>query len=295
MLLGLGTALVASVCFGFAAVFQSRAACSAPRADRVRVGPLAALVRSWRFAVGTLLDLVAFMASAVAVRALPLFLVQAVTNASLAVTAVAAVRLLDVRLRRADVAGILAVVLGLTLLAFGSGPEGRNRVAPSFHWVLLGVSTVILLAALVLVRRTGRVAVACLGLLAGAGFGMISLVVRVVDVSGPVTVLLDPAAYALVVGGIGGYLAFALALQRGAVTAVTAAGMLTETFGPAVVGVTVFGDAARPGLAWCALTGFATAVGGTALLSRFGEPHDGSAGRTGARREPGPPAAVPPR
>lgn len=100
MLLGLTTALVATVCFGFGAVFQARGARSAPQADRVRAGLLAALARSWEFLLGTVLDIVGFALSIVALRSLPLFLVQAVTNASLAVTALAAVRLLGARLRR---------------------------------------------------------------------------------------------------------------------------------------------------------------------------------------------------
>ncbi|MEV7353888.1 hypothetical protein [Kitasatospora sp. NPDC091276] len=308
MLLGLTTALVATVCFGFGAVFQARGARSAPQADRVRAGLLAALARSWEFLLGTVLDIVGFALSIVALRSLPLFLVQAVTNASLAVTALAAVRLLGARLRRGDVAGIVAVVVGLTLLASGSGREGREHAPPLFHWALLATTAVMLLLTLVLVRRAGTVAAAGLGLLAGVGFGVTSLAVRVMDASSLVTVLTDPAAYALAVGGLGGYLAYALALQRGTVTAATAAGTVAETFGPALVGVAALGDAARPGFEWCALAGFAVAVGGTFLLSRFGELEGQSAEVVAARPgsaerdpEPGPDPeadaepAVPPR
>ncbi|MGW3040349.1 hypothetical protein ACWC9T_09930 [Kitasatospora sp. NPDC001159] len=295
MLLGLTTVLFATVCFGFGAVFQARGACSAPRVDRVRAGLLAALVRSWQFIVGTLLDILGFVLSIVALRSLPLFLVQAVTNASLAVTALAAVWLLGARLRRSDVAGILAVVIGLTLLALGSGREGREYAPAAFHWALLATTAVMLLATLVLVRRDGTAAAAGLGLLAGVGFGITSLAVRVMDTSGLVGVLTDPAAYALVVGGLGGYLAYALALQRGTVTAATAAGTLAETFGPALVGVLSLGDAARPGFAWCALTGFAVAVGGTFLLSRFGELEGESAELAAPQADTEAEPAVPPR
>ncbi|MET8544351.1 hypothetical protein ABZW03_27470 [Kitasatospora sp. NPDC004799] len=295
MLLGLTTASAATVCFGFGAVFQARGARAAPRADRVRAGLLAALVRSWQFVLGTLLDIVGFVLSIVALRTLPLFLAQAVTNASLAVTALAAVWLLGARLRRGDVAGILAVIAGLTLLALGSGQDGRNHAAPAFHWALLATTAVMLLATVVLVRREGDAAAAGLALLAGIGFGVTSLAVRVLDASGPVAVLADPAAYALAVGGLGGYLAYALALQRGTVTAATAAGTVTETFGPALVGVAALGDAARPGFEWCALTGFAVAVGGTFVLSRFGELEGESAELSAPRREAEAEPAVPPR
>ncbi|MED7953820.1 DMT family transporter [Streptomyces sp. BE303] len=271
MLLGLTTALVATVCFGFGSVFQARGAREAPKADRVQVGLLAALLRSWQFLLGTGLDVAGFALSIVALRTLPLFLVQAVTNASLAVTGLAAARLLGARLRRSDLLGIAAVVAGLTLLALGSGSEGRDHAPAVFHWALLATTALMLLLTLVLARRSGNAAAAGLGLLAGVGFGVTSLAVRVLDVSGPLTVFTDPAGYALAVGGLGGYLAYALALQRGTVTAATAAGTISETFGPALVGVAALGDAARPGYAWCALTGFAVAVGGTVVLSRFGE------------------------
>ncbi|MFB7907176.1 hypothetical protein ACFC1T_12150 [Kitasatospora sp. NPDC056076] len=295
MLLGLTTALVATVCFGFGAVFQARGARSAPRADRVRAGLLAALLRSWQFILGTLLDILGFVLSIVALRSLPLFLVQAVTNASLAVTALAAVWLLGARLRRGDAAGIAAVVVGLGLLALGSGKEGREYAPAAFHWALLATTAVMLLATLVLVRREGTPAAAGLGLLAGVGFGITSLAVRVLDASTLTAVLTDPAAYALAVGGLGGYLAYALALQRGTVTAATAAGTVAETFGPALVGVVSLGDSARPGFAWCALTGFAVAVGGTFLLSRFGELEGGPAELSAPHPDAEAQPAVPPR
>jgi drug/metabolite transporter (DMT)-like permease len=271
MLLGLTTALVATVCFGFACVFQARGARAAPHADRVRAGLLAALLRSWPFLLGTLLDIAGFALSIVALRTLPLFLVQAVTNASLAVTALAAVRLLGARLRRTDVGAVAAVVAGLVLLAAAAGHEGTRHAGPGFHAALLGTALVTLLLTALTARRDGNGAAAVLGLLAGVGFGLTSLAVRVIDPAGPVGLLTDPATYALCLGGLGGYLAYALALQRGTVTAATAAGTVAETFGPALVGVLALGDAARPGWAWPAVAGFAIAVGGTVVLSRFGE------------------------
>ncbi|MET8704437.1 DMT family transporter [Kitasatospora sp. NPDC058032] len=294
MLLGLTTALVATVCFGFGSVFQAGGAREAPHITRIRFGPLAALLRSWRFLLGTALDIVGFALSIVALRSLPLFLVQAVTNASLAVTALAAARLLGARLHRADLLGILAVVVGLTLLAVGSGEAGRDHAPSAFHWALLGTTVLMLLLILLLARRDGTAAAVGLGLLAGVGFGVTSLAVRVFDFSGPLDVFTDPAAYGLALGGLGGYLAYALALQRGTVTASTAASTVSETFGPALVGVAVLGDTARPGYAWCVLTGFAVAVGGTVVLSRFGEVEAelGPAPDTGgdhSRRHPGRP------
>jgi drug/metabolite transporter (DMT)-like permease len=289
MVLGLITALTATVCFGFASVFQARGAGAAPRADRIRPGLVAVLVTSWPFVLGTLMDIAGFALSIVALRTLPLFFVQSVTSASLAVTAGAAVWLLGARLRGSEVAAIALVVAGLVLLALGSGQEGREHAGPGFHVGLLVVTALLLLLTAVLARREGPWVAAALGLLAGAGFGVTSLAVRVLDVSGFPAFLTDPAAYALALGGLGGYLAYALALQRGSVTAATAAGTVTEVFGPALVGVLALGDTARPGYEWSALAGFALAMGGTFLLSRFGgveavEGRPGAASRSPAAR-----------
>ncbi|MER5863211.1 hypothetical protein [Kitasatospora sp. NPDC002040] len=293
MFLGLTTALVATVCFGFASVFQARGARAVPREARLRAGLVARLVRSWPFVLGTVLDVAGFALSIIALRSLPLFLVQAVTNASLAVTAGAAVRLLGVRLRPRDLAGIAAVVAGLILLAAASGAEGRDSAGPLFHFALLAATLAMLLLTAVLSRWDGDWAAAGLGLLAGVGFGVTSLAVRVLDLSGPADLLTDPAGYALALGGVGGYLAYALALQRGSVTAATAASTVSETFAPGLVGVLVLGDQARPGLGWLAVAGFLVAVGGTFALSRFGEvaPLDGApvpaaAARSTATRSP---------
>ncbi|GAA2748691.1 hypothetical protein [Kitasatospora cinereorecta] len=289
MLLGLTAALVATVCFGFASVLQARGARAAPRADRVRLGLLTALARSWPFLLGTGMDVAGFALSIVALRSLPLFVVQAVTNASLAVTALAAVRWLGARLHRPDVVGIVGVVAGLILLALGSGHEGREDAPLAFHLALLGTTVLTLVLTAVLARRDGNGAAAGLGLLAGVGFGVTSLAVRVLNAGSAAELFSDPATYALALGGLGGYVAYALALQRGTVTAATAAGTVAETFGPAVIGVLVLDDTARPGYAWSAAAGFVLAVGGTFLLSRFGEVEEP---RT---EQPDPPAgALPP-
>ncbi|MFJ8045688.1 hypothetical protein ACIRBX_34785 [Kitasatospora sp. NPDC096147] len=292
MILGLTTALAATVCFGFASVLQARGARAVPRESALRAGLPARLARNGPFVLGTALDVAGFGLSIVALRTLPLFLVQALTNASLAVTAAAAVRYLGVRLRPRDLAGITAVVGGLILLAAASGATGRDRAGPPFHFALLLTTLLMLLLTALLARWEGDGVAVGLGLLAGVGFGVTSLAVRVLDASGPLTVFTDPAAYALALGGLGGYLAYALALQRGSVTAATAASGLSETVGPGAVGVLALGDHARPGLGWLAAAGFALAVGGVSALARFGEvgPDDPSAAPVApaADRSPGP-------
>jgi hypothetical protein len=63
---------------------------------------------------------------------------------------------------------------------------------------------------------------------------------------------------------------YAAGLQRGAVTVVTAAVVIGETVAPAVVGVVVFGDHTRRGMAPVAIVGFVVALAGAFGLTRFG-------------------------
>ncbi len=117
-------------------------------------------------------------------------------------------------------------------------------------------------------------------------FGLVNLAARVVHHSSPAAFATDPATYALVVAGLGGYLCYALALQRGSVTAATAAVVTGETVAPGLVGVALLGDGARAGLGWLAVLGFAVTVGGTFVLARFGEIEQSPPPRGRAERRP---------
>ncbi|MDH6108313.1 drug/metabolite transporter (DMT)-like permease [Kitasatospora sp. MAP12-15] len=271
MLLGLVTSLFATLCYGFASVLQARGAQTMPEEDRPGLRLLARVARSRLFLLGTGLDILGFGLVVVTLYRLPLFVVQAVTSASLAVTAAGAVWLLGGRLARRDLIGIAAVVAGLAMLALSSGPEGSRRVGTEFKLTLLAATAAVLLLSLPLAHRRGNAVAAALGLLAGLGFGAVNLAVRVLDHSSLVAMATDAATYALMIGGLGGYLCYALALQRGSVTIATAAVVVGETLVPGLIGVTLLGDRARPGFGWSAVLGFAVAVGGALVLSRFGE------------------------
>ncbi|MGW5330269.1 hypothetical protein [Streptomyces sp. NPDC004014] len=271
MFLGLVAALVAAVCFGLASVFQARGARAPGRPEDRGLRAAARALRSGPFLFGTALDVAGFAFSVLALRRLPLFVVQAVTNASLAVTALAAVRLLGVRIRVRDGVAVAGVVAGTVLLAAGAGRQGTMSASVAFRMSLVLAPLAALGLTALLARRQGQGAAVAIGALAGVGFGVTSLAVRVLDTSSAGSLLTDPATYALVIAGLGGYLSYALAMRRGSVNAVTAAGILVEISGPSLVGILILDDRSRPGYGWLAVTGFAISTAGTLALSRFGE------------------------
>ena len=118
MLPGLLTAFAAALCYGVGSVLQAVAARRAHRVEGLDVRLLARLLGSWLYVVGLGLDVVGFGLSLVAVRSLPLFVVQAVLASFLAITAVLGAVFLRMPLTRRD-------RIALTVVILGSGP-GRG-------------------------------------------------------------------------------------------------------------------------------------------------------------------------
>jgi drug/metabolite transporter (DMT)-like permease len=279
---GIAAATIAALGYGIGSALQAVAARSEPDVGGVDARLLARLAKRGPFVVGLVLDLVGFVAQFIALRTLAVFVVQAVQSGNLAVTAVAAIPLLGVRLTRSDWSAVAAVCVGLVLLATAAGSEGVDPVRLAVKWWFLVAAVGIAGLGYLAGHIKGRAAPAVLGLCAGLGFGVVALSARAITNLSIGSLITNPASYALLIGGYASFLYYATGLQRGKVTTVTAAVVIAETILPAIVGVVVLGDGTRPGLVWLAVLGFAIAVSGALMLARFGEivPEDGVIGRT---------------
>ncbi|MEZ0069022.1 drug/metabolite transporter (DMT)-like permease [Streptacidiphilus sp. MAP12-20] len=275
MLLGLAMALLAALCFGSAMVLQ---ALGAQRHSPAEPGSgllgTAKAMLNIPFACGLVLDLFGFAAQLVALRSLPLYVVQAALAGALAVTAVAGAALLRLRLGRAEWAGVAGVCVGLALLGATAGKEGDKHPGSALHWILLGAIVVIAVGGAAAWRLAEPARAAVMGALCGLGFGVVGLAVRLLPaVHGMdlMPLVKDPATYALLAGGAVAFVFMTEGVRGGKVTTATAAMVLGETALPALLGVILLGDRTRPGLLWLALLGFAVAVAGALALARFGE------------------------
>ncbi|MCW2883243.1 MAG: hypothetical protein QOE54_1385 [Streptosporangiaceae bacterium] len=265
-------ALAASLCFGVATVLQAVAARRTRAGQGVDPRLLIRLTGQLPYVVGILLDLAGFVAELAALRSLPLFVVQAVVAANLAVTAVVAARVMKIRLTGREWVAVAVVCVGLALLGLAAGHESAARVSVGFRWTLLAAVVVLFLVGMTAGRVRGRARSALLGLVTGLGFGAVAVAARVLASLSPLDLLRDPATYALAAGGVAAMLFYATALQRGSVTTTTAAVVVAETVVPAAVGIWLLGDQTRSGYVPVALAGFVLAVAGTLILARFGEP-----------------------
>jgi drug/metabolite transporter (DMT)-like permease len=280
VLVSLIAALLAALCYGAGAVMQAIAVRASSRrpvleaagvAGRVDPGLLIRMLRQWLFLLSMLVDLIGFAGQLVALRRLPLFEVQVIIAANLAVTAVFASWLMHIVLSLREWVAVAAVVLGVGLLGSSAGAQGAAKVGVDFHLGLIAALALITVAGLAAARLPSWIRTPTLGAVAGLGYGVVAVCARILPGFSTHELVRSPAAYTLVAAGILSFMMYASALESGSVTVATAAVILVETVPPAIVGVLLLGDTTRPGMTGLAIAGFVMALVSAVALARFGE------------------------
>jgi drug/metabolite transporter (DMT)-like permease len=274
VLIGVAAALLACLGYGTASVLQSYAAGHsvdgiAPERGPTMRSTVTAMLAPI-FIAGMALDLLGFVGSLVSARLIPLFLSQTIMSANLVVTAVLSIFVLHVRLHRRDWTAIAIVLVALCILGATAGQLGDRDPGALMHWGVLVGSAIMLGLGVALVRLLGRKAAVPAGLIAGVLYGAMAVAIRVVDGLDPLNpkvLLADPATWAVLVAGLGGFYLFTVALQVGSVNGVAAALVVGETVVPGIVGVILLGDASRPGYGWLVAVAFIAAVAGAVALA----------------------------
>jgi drug/metabolite transporter (DMT)-like permease len=274
MLVSLIAALIAALCYGVASVMQAIAVREASnRAGLTGVDPglVPRLLHQWRFVASVAIDTLGFLAQLVALQRLPLFAVQAIVAANLAVIAVLASVVIGVSLSWREWLAVTGVVAGVGLLGSSAGAEGAHQAGAVFKIALIVATAVLGVCGLIAARLPNPARTLVLGTVAGLGYGVLGVAARVLTGFEPLTLIRDPAAYAVVAGGLISFVFYTTALEGGSVTVATAAVVLAETLPPALIGVIFLGDTTRHGLAPVAVIGFVIAVASALALARFGE------------------------
>jgi drug/metabolite transporter (DMT)-like permease len=259
MVTGLAFALAAMMLNSIAGLLESDATRYVARGR--------SLVTQPRYLGGLVVDGLGWLGTVVALRYLPVFVVQAVLGGAIALTAVGARVVYRSSLRRVDRLACGACIVGLVLVAASAGPE--RPADPSSSAVLaLAVAAVVLVVALLATWRAG---VAWgLALVAGMGFGGSSVAVRAVHLTAReelVGLLGAPALYLVVAFGAVGLIAYSRALERGSLARVTAILLVTEVTVPGLAGIVLLGDSVRPGWWTVMIGGLVVAVAGVVVLA----------------------------
>ncbi len=272
MLLALICALVANVSYGFGTILQAAGARRAATAGHLDLMLFARLGRQLPYLAGLALDAIGFVASVVALRTLPLFVVQSAVAGSIGVTALAAVFVFGFRLRTVDTVAIAVLIAGLALLGLSAGAEHAQHLSHTGRALLLAGVAVVALAGIGAARLADPKGAIALAACAGLGFTGTAVAARTLHIPHHLWHLaIEPVAVALVLYGACGMLMFASALQRGSVTATSAVMFGVETVVPSIVGIAVLGDHTRPHFEPVAIIGFALTVGASLMLARYTE------------------------
>ncbi|MEU8633083.1 hypothetical protein AB0C38_13000 [Amycolatopsis sp. NPDC048633] len=273
MILGYILAVLAAVASGSGSILESA---GVRRAGAYGGSPqdLVALRRQPLYFLGVGVDLLGFVFAAAALHRLPLFLVQSVLAFSVGVTATISA-ILGVRLVGAGWAALGVGATGLVLLGLSADPTAAQPLSTGWKLVLVGVAVVIAAIAFIAQRSVGRRwAPIVLGFCGGLGFSCVGIAARTLDASGPIWRLaLEPALWAMIANGLVAAVAFAMALQRGRATAVTAIVFTTNTAVSSLIGVVVLDDRVREGFTAAAAVGFVLAVAGAIGTAHYAAAH----------------------
>jgi drug/metabolite transporter (DMT)-like permease len=269
---GLLFAILAALATAAATVLQAIGAQRARHFSTVDPRLLLAVLRSVPYIAGLVLITIAFGLSLIALHSTPLFVVQAISAASLAVIAGVSSVVFRTRLSPVEWGAVAAVFAGVILLVLTEKSSTSATLPAIGQWALLGAAVVMAVISFTAVHTLSGAALP--GLLAGLAFGDTAVASRVLARVDPSisSLLSAPATYALVIGGVLGTLLFATALQRGSVTAVFGVSTVGQTLGPAVTGWLLLGDSVKHGTLPVAAVGFGLAVGGAIVLGRHVHP-----------------------
>jgi drug/metabolite transporter (DMT)-like permease len=275
VLLGLAAGLVAAVLYGAPAALQAHASRRLPVGRWWRV-LLAGVRDRLMLAVVALYGLGA-VAQYVAIQRLPLYLAQAATSGALLFTALASAWFLHEWPGRTEWLGLVAVCVGLGLLALAAGPVGGHRIEAGLVPGMLAGGAVLLLAALAVGRLRGGRGGVLIGLLSGTSFAGVPVAARVL-VAPYLRWQTLAVVVALAVFGLLGFVLYTIALQRAPVNASSAPLILTESALPAILGLALFDDGIRPGWTWAVVVGLVLGMAGAVTVSASVPPPDEPAG-----------------
>jgi hypothetical protein len=177
LLTGILSALAASALFALAMGMQTLEARQEPAESALRFSLLLRLVRRPRWAAGTALGIVGWLAQAYALTKAPLTLVQPVLGTTLVFLLLVAMRQLDEHVGRRETFAALAVAGGVPLLAVTTPARHAAHSEGARLWVTLAVLAALCLVPLAL-RGATRGASLVVPFAAGLAYALDSLATK---------------------------------------------------------------------------------------------------------------------
>jgi drug/metabolite transporter (DMT)-like permease len=257
-----------AICNGVAAVLQKMGADKEKAAATLEFSLLWRLAHDTKYAIGTILDVLAGIFVLVAVHSLPLFLVQSIVASGIVVTFVIEHYITHKRPPYRLYFAIGMVLLGLVVLSLTASPDTAKPVSSAVRWIIILAPLPLAFLGALCSRISGKIGTASLAIVSGAAFGGTSVAGRILPFTPPfLRTLENPLLYAFIAYGTLGLLLFSIGLQRASATALNTMMTASQTVVPAFVGVLCFGDAVRHGLWLLGISGVAITLIGTLIIS----------------------------
>lgn len=266
--LAFGAAVGCAVCNAAAAILQKVSSNKVTTLKSYNVGIFLHLLKQLPYIAGILFDLLAGLLTLVAVKTLPLFVVQSVIASCVVMTAILEHVFLKRQLKLQTYIASIVVLIGLGCLALASHSEQTAIVSQLIKLLILLTPVMLIAIGAISIRYNNRLSAALLAILSGAAFGGVSVIGRLFVYPDPIWLVIKaPLFWAIIVYGILGMVFFTAALQRTLATAVNGVMTSAQTVIPIIIGITLLGDTARSGLWLVMWIGGLFVVGGCSFIA----------------------------
>jgi len=183
------------------------------------------------------------------------------------VIAIVGTTILDLQIHVHDWISIAGVILGLAALFAGIGSGNVSVPKGSILYGAILFEVLLALVGYLVTKVPHSITAAAFGFLAGLAFGAVGVAARALTGHAASHLFASPVPYALLAGGILGFIFYASGLAQGNVTTTTAALILAQVGGSAAFGILILGDHVRS--SYLAITGAVIAATATLSLARF--------------------------
>lgn len=262
------------VFYGAATIFEQIATKQEKKISNINPFKLLSLfVRGYYF-LGLVLDLLGWLFFLIAVRSLPLFMVQSFMALSIVVSALLDFYWLKHPVYKSEKLAILLVITGVIILSFVGKPGPAINSSELVKLFVIFVPVILaIFAASFVKRKKSSFTNFVIAAMTGISFGATSIASRIIiisDIKQPIEILL---AISLVLNAVFGMVLLSIALQRDRVNRVNSILLSTEIVWPSLFGILFLGDGVRNGMWLLMYVGLVLVVLGTVVTSKIDLPN----------------------
>ena len=254
-----------SLSYGTATVLEQVSAKREKKYKNINPKSFVSIIKQWPYITGLILDMLGWLLFLVAVRSLPLFLVQSFVATSIIVSAVLDRYLLKHRIFKTEKIAMFLILLGVFMLSYIAKPGVAGPTSSSFKIILIiGPLVVALLATIFIKMKNSPLSTSLMAFLVGLAFGGTTIISRII-IFGQInkTVLQLLLAVALVFYGVLAILILTVALQRATVNKVNSIVLGSEVLLPSLIGLIFLGDKINSNNYIILYTGLALVIAGS--------------------------------